>query len=74
MDVRAAIDEARSLMGQDDKRAARMLVDAAVECTDPAMAREIRELGEQGLANAGRFSKGRWQEVIRLAEKHGATV
>ncbi len=74
MDVRAAIDEARSLMGQDDKRAARLLVDAAVESTDSAMATEIRELGEQGLANAGRFSKGRWQEVIRLAEKHGAAV
>ena len=60
--------------GQDDKAAARTLTDAAVACTDPGMAREIRAMGEQGLADAGRFSKGRWQEVIRLADKHGAAV
>jgi hypothetical protein len=74
MNVREAIDEARGLMGQDDKKAARLLTDAATSCTDPEMAREIRSIGEQGLANAGRFSRGRWQEVIRLAEKHGAAV
>lgn len=74
MDVRAAIDEARELMGREDKRAARLLTDAAVACTDQEQAREIRDLGEQGLASAGRFSRGRWQEVIRLAEKHGAAV
>jgi hypothetical protein len=74
MNVREAIDEARGLMGRDDKRAARLLTDAATSCTDPAAAAEIRALGEQGLASAGRFSRGRWQEVIRLAEKHGATV
>ena len=74
MDVRTAIDEARGMMGQDEKRAARMLTDAAVACGDAGMAREIRALGEQGLASAGRFGKGRWQEVIRLANKHGAAV
>jgi hypothetical protein len=74
MNVRGAIDEARALMGTDEKRAARILTDAAVECHDAAEAREIRALGEQGLAAAGRFSRGRWQEVIRLADKHGAAV
>ena len=74
MDVRAAIDEARGLMGQDEKHAARILTDAAAACHDAGMAREIRALGEQGLANAGRFGKGRWEEVIRLADKHGATM
>jgi hypothetical protein len=74
VNVREAIDEARGMMGQDDKGAARKLTDAAASCTDPEMAREIRALGEQGLANAGRFSRGRWQEVIRLADKHGAAT
>ena len=58
----------------DDKAAARTLTDAAVACQDPEAAREIRALGERGLASSGRFSKGRWQEVIRLADKHGAAV
>jgi len=75
VDVRSAIEEARGMMDRgDDKAAARTLTDAAVACQDPEMAREIRALGERGLASAGRFSKGRWQEVIRLADKHGAAV
>lgn len=75
MDVRSAIEEARGMLDRgDDKAAARTLTDAAVACQDPGMAREIRALGERGLADAGRFSKGRWQEVIRLADKHGAEV
>ena len=39
---------------------------------DPEIEREVRELAAQGLERAGRFGKGRWEEVIRIADLHPA--
>jgi hypothetical protein len=30
----------------------------------------VRELAAQGLDRAGRFAKGRWEEIIRIADLH----
>lgn len=74
MDVAARIEHARSLLADgNDRAAARELVDAAVDCRDPAEARAIHQLAEIGLARAGRFAKGNWKEALRLADLHGAT-
>jgi len=56
------------LKAGDDTEAARLLTDAAYHTHDPEIEREIRELASQGLARAGRFRKGRWEEVIRIAD------
>lgn len=75
MTVDERIAKARSLLESgDEKAAATELTDAAVECQDPARAREIRELADRGMAMAGRFGKGRWKEVARIADLHGAAT
>jgi hypothetical protein len=74
MNAETLVDEARGLMEQGkDGRAADMLITAATECRDPALAARIRDLGADGLARAGRFRRGRWQEVVRLAEARTAS-
>lgn len=73
MDVSATIEEARrELAAGHDKQAARLLTDAAYATHDPEVERQIRELAVQGRDQAGRFGKGRWDEIIRVAELRGA--
>jgi hypothetical protein len=59
------------LAAGDDKRAARLLTDAACTTHNLWIERQVRELAEQRLEQAGRFRwfrKGRWTEVIRIAD------
>ncbi len=56
------------LAAGDDKEAARILTDAVYHTHDPELEQQVRELAAQGLERAGRFRKGRWEEIIRIAE------
>ncbi len=68
-DVKALLTEARDhLAAGDDKEAARLLTDAAYHTHDPEVEVQVRELAALGLGRAGRFSKGRWEEIIRIAD------
>jgi hypothetical protein len=70
-DVQGLVREARGhLVAGDDKEAARLLTDAAYHTHNPEVEQQVRELAEQGLGRAGRFGKGRWQEIIRIADLH----
>jgi hypothetical protein len=70
-DVDALVTQARDgLAAGKDKEAARLLTDAAYHTHDPRIEKEVRELAAQGLDRAGRFSKGRWEEIIRIADLH----
>jgi hypothetical protein len=70
-DVQALVATARDdLAAGDDKKAARLLTDAAYHTHDPEIERQVRELAAQGLERAGRFGKGRWAEIIRIADLH----
>ena len=69
MDPEKAIEEAKRLLAEGkDKKAAQLLTDAAYRTHDPELERRIRELAVQGLERAGFFGKGRWNEIIRVAE------
>jgi hypothetical protein len=72
-DAHAVVARARDeLAAGDDKRAAELLTDAAYQTRDPEIERQVRELAAQGLERAGRFSKGRWKEIIRIVDSlHG---
>jgi len=73
MDVVQTIETARrELAAGHDKQAARLLTDAAYETHDPELERQIRDLAVQGRSHAGLFGKGRWDEIIRIAELRGA--
>jgi hypothetical protein len=68
-DVHGLVTEARDrLAAGDDKEAARLLTDAAYHTHDPDVEQQVRDLAAQGLERAGRFGKGRWKEIIRIAE------
>jgi hypothetical protein len=68
-EVHALVTRARDhLAARDDKQAARLLTDAVYHTHDPEMEQQVRQLAEQGLERAGRFNRGRWQEIIRIAE------
>jgi hypothetical protein len=70
-DVQALLTKARDdLAAGDDKEAARLLTDAAYHTHDPEIEQQVRALAAQGLERAGRFSKGRWTEIIRIADLH----
>lgn len=70
-DVQVLMTQARDgLAAGKDKEAARLLTDAAYHTHDPEIERQVRELAAQGLERAGRFSKGRWEEIIRIADLH----
>jgi hypothetical protein len=70
-DVQALVTQARDgLAAGKNKEAARLLTDAAYHTHDPDIERQVRELAAQGLERAGRFSKGRWEEIIRIADLH----
>jgi hypothetical protein len=72
-DVQALVARAREeLATGNDKEAARLLTDAAYHTHDPEIERQVRELAAQGLERAGRFGKGRWEEIIRIADLHSA--
>jgi hypothetical protein len=65
----ALVTKARDhLATGDDKEAARLLTDAAYSTHDPEIEQQVRELAAQGLNRAGRFGKGRWTEIIRIAD------
>ena len=67
--VQGLVTDARDhLAAGDDKGAARLLTDAAYHTHDPEVERQVRELAAQGLQRAGRFSKSRWAEIIRIAD------
>jgi hypothetical protein len=70
-DVQALVKQARDeLSAGNDKEAARLLTDAAYHTHNPEIERQVRELAAQGLDQAGRFGKGRWEEIIRIADLH----
>jgi hypothetical protein len=69
--VQALVTKARDhLAAGDDKEAARLLTDAAYHTHDPEIEERVRELAAEGLQRAGRFGKGRWEEIIRIADLH----
>jgi hypothetical protein len=69
--VKGLVTEARDrLASGDDKEAARLLTDAAYGTHDPEIEEQVRALAAEGLERAGRFSKGRWKEIIRIADLH----
>jgi hypothetical protein len=69
MDVVHTIEKARQeLAAGHDKQAARLLTDAAYETHDPQLEGKIRELALEGRGQAGLFGKGRWDEIIRIAD------
>ena len=69
MDVSATIDEARTkLANGKDKEAARLLTDAAYGTNDPELENQIRAIAVEGRSKAGFMSKGRWDEIIRVAD------
>jgi hypothetical protein len=68
-EVQDLVAKARAtLAAGDDKEAARLLTDAAYHTHDPKIEQQVRELAAQGLERAGMFGKGRWKEIIRIAE------
>jgi hypothetical protein len=68
-DVNGLVTEARDrLEAGDDKEAARLLTDAAYHTHDPEIEQQVRALAAQGLERAGRFGKGRWKEIMRIAD------
>jgi len=69
MDVRVTIDEARrELAAGHDKQAARLLTEAAYATHDTTEEDEIRKLAADAREGAGMFGKGRWDEIIRIAD------
>ena len=67
--VQGLVSNARErLAAGDNKEAARLLTDAAYHTHDPEVEQQVRELAAQGLERAGRFSRGRWEEIIRIAD------
>ena len=69
MTVVQTIDQARKeLASGHNKQAARLLTDAAYQTRDPSVEATIREVAVEGRSSAGRFGKGRWDEIIRITE------
>ena len=73
--VDETIEEARRLMtAGNDRRAADLLTLAASECHDPSKSALIHGLAVQGQERAGRFTRGRWDEAIRVSNLRLARV
>jgi hypothetical protein len=67
--VEQVMGEARQELARGKTTAAaRLLTDAVYRTRDPEAIAEIMKLAEQGRARAGFFGKGRWNEIIRVAE------
>jgi hypothetical protein len=72
VDIAQTIDDARrELEAGHEKKAARLLTDAAYRTHDAELEHRIRQLALQGRDKAGRFGKGRWDEIIRVADMRG---
>jgi hypothetical protein len=68
VDVNQAIEQARAdIKAGREKEAGRLLSDSVAH-SDPTQAREIKQLAEQGREMSGLLGRGRWKELIRLAE------
>ncbi len=68
-DAQILVTQARDrLAAGKDKEAARLLTDAAYHTHDPGIEQQVRELAAEGLERSGRFGKGRWEEIIRIAD------
>jgi hypothetical protein len=68
--VTESIEEARQLLGEGKKRrAAEILTLAAYDTQDTSKLAIIRSLALQGQEREGRFTRGRWDEAIRVSEK-----
>ena len=68
-DVQGLVTKAReTLAAGNDKEAARLLTDAAYHTHDPQIETQVRALAALGLERAGRLGKGRWKEIIRIAD------
>jgi hypothetical protein len=71
--AQALVEQAQAeLAAGNEKQAARLLTDAAYHTHDAEIERQVRDLAVQGLEQAGRFGKGRWEEIIRIADLHVA--
>jgi len=69
MTVLQTIEEAKKeLASGHNKEAARLLTDAAFQTRDPSVEATIREVALEGRSSAGWLGKGRWDEIIRIAE------
>jgi hypothetical protein len=67
--VQDLVEKARDdLAAGHEKQAARLLTEAVYHTHDADIERQIRELAAQGREHAGRFGKGRWEEIIRVAD------
>jgi hypothetical protein len=67
------LQRARTMLAQgENKKASRLLTDAAIACRDAELARQIKALAEEGITGAGLLGKSQWKEVIRLAKLRGA--
>lgn len=68
-DVQELVAQARQHLAEGhDKQAARVLTEAVYHTYDPQIQLHIRELAELGLERAGKLSKGRWKEIIRVSD------
>ncbi len=68
MDVDQAIEQARAdIAAGREKEAGRLLSDVVGHAT-PEQARQIKQLAAQGREIAGILGRGRWKELIRLAD------
>jgi hypothetical protein len=75
MSAETLVDEARELIDRGKHaRAADVLLTAAIECRDPALASRIRDMGAQGLDRASWYRRGTWKEVVRVAEARTAVT
>jgi hypothetical protein len=75
MTTEALVEEAQDLIDRGKHaRAADVLLTAAIDCHDPALAGRIKELGAQGLERSSWYRRGTWREVVRVAEKHTAAT
>jgi hypothetical protein len=74
-EVQSLVTKARDhLASHDDKQAARLLTDAVYQTHDPEVEQQVRDLATQGLERAGVFGKGRWKEIIRIADMRLAAM
>ncbi|MDX6533863.1 MAG: hypothetical protein QOJ13_564 [Gaiellales bacterium] len=68
--VTESIEEARRLLEQGKQRkASEILTLAAYDTQDTSKLAIIRSLALQGKEREGRFTRGRWDEAIRVSEK-----
>ncbi len=63
------VAQARELLEAGNVGKARSILEHVVYNThDPELLAQIQELGQEGLANSGRFGKGAWKHIASAAE------